>query len=204
MMQRDRLEAAKGSQSWKSVTSETWQPLSLESAVLIPAAWAALTAIPTALATGVGVGLLASPRAGIAVGAIVGGAVFGLVMHNGAQDAREVLLSREVYDAGQADAQGARASRETLLVEVVERDAGQTRMERNTFDVSREVLQIALGARLSKRGLEDAGVDSETALSLLARLDELGYTRRDAANRPASLTAKGRALARGVGAVVEV
>jgi len=62
MMRREQLEAGKSAQSWKSVTSETWQPMTMESAVLIPTAWAALTALPTSIAVGVGVGLLASRR----------------------------------------------------------------------------------------------------------------------------------------------
>jgi len=184
------------------INRETWQPVNLESGVVVPAAQAGLLAGAVGLAGltagGALAGLLRWPVEYPAAAAVIlASALFAREAYRAVTWARESVMAREEYFTRQ-DAQAA-ASHERVTLEWIEHNDDGS-VKRAVFDelgVSRERLAVLVHAeRLSKRGLMEVGFNDAEAMRVLSQLLTLGYITRQADNAPGEWTSKGRSLQR--------
>lgn len=204
MMQAWELEQSGLAQGrFTDVSRESWQPLTLESGVIVPAAQAGL------LAGAVGMfGLTAGGAVGLllhipfeypgAAAVVVASGLFAWEVYQAVRWTRDsMVLARERYTNRQ-EAQAA-ASNERIVLEWVEHDdsGGVKHAVYDELGISRERLAVLVYAeRLSKRGLMDLGFNDAQAMRLLSQLLTLGYITRAADNAPGEWTSKGRSLKR--------
>lgn len=191
----EQTQTQTASQKWHGITKVQLQPLTLESAVVIPAAWASMLSVPLGAAAGI--------VAAVASGKLITGAAIGTVVTLGAfwweagaaiAAARAVEVQREEYDGGSESA--ARAARAVVRLEVTEqRSTGYNRTIYDELQTDIETLRaICAAERLSVRGLGEVGIASDAAMPLLAALVARGYVAREADNKPGEWTARGKAL----------
>jgi len=192
----EKSEHKLASQKWRNVTLVEWQPITITSAVVIPALWVALEAVPAGVAVGVAVGVGGLGWWGALAGWCVALVWFAVRVGVAIEWARTAEQSRQEYDAGETG--GAMASRSVVRLEVKEQQStGYSRYVYDELETDLDTLRALAGAsRLSVRGLGDAGISSDVAVNLLSALIGRGYAMREASNKPAKWTAKGTALVR--------
>ncbi len=199
--EREQSGLAQG--RFTDIARENWQPVTLESGVIIPAAQAGLLAGAVGLAgltTGGALAvLLRWPVEVPAAAAVITASVlFAREVYRAVGWTREnLILAREEY-SNRLEAQAA-ASNERVTLEWIEHneDGSVKRAIYDELGISRESLAVLVHAeRLSKRGLMDVGFNDGQAMRLLSQLLTLGYITRAAVNAPGEWTSKGRSLKR--------
>lgn len=213
--ERDRYGAGIG--QYHDIEKENWQPITFQSAVLVPTG----QALVIALSWGVVIGLVAGVVCQTMgwpwhYAALIGVLSIALLMAWQAGAAiewtRGAYSAREHYQKEQQQGQAAERSR--MSVEWTERTAdGDVKVMRyddipGTYE---ELALVAQQAALSKRILKRAGLGEDMAMELLAVLEGLRYIVKGKGNEASAWTAKGQAWRRGFaggggggGAVVDV
>lgn len=213
--ERDRYGVGQG--QYSSIERETWQQITFQAGVLVPAGQAAIIAASWGVVVGIVAGvvchLVGWP---VKYGLLAGGLALAVLMawQTGAaiQWTRGAYLAKERYLTEKQ--QGAQADKTTVTVEWIDRqaNAGYGRTVYDDLSASPEQLATVTQAdKLSKRNLMALGMNDAQAMRLLGQLLALGYASRQADNEPAQWTNKGEALRRafaggggGGGVVVDV
>ncbi len=198
--ERDRYGVGQG--QYSSIERETWQQITFQAGVLVPAGQAVIIAGSWALVVGIVGGVVCHlvgwpVKYGLLAGGLALAVLMAWQMSTAIEWTRGAYLAREHYRNEKQ--QGAQADKTTVTLEWVDRQAnnGYGRTVYEELEASPEQLALVARAdRLSKRGLMDAGMNDAQAMRLLAQLLALGYIARQAENMPAEWTSKGQALRR--------